>query len=100
MAIVLSDHGRTFATRSRARALLEAEAAELTGTSVTIDARDVSLSPSFIAELLVALLETHRCEAVSIVGARERPAYLAEDLAAKFGYRDRVKVEQPALPTT
>lgn len=97
MAIVLSRHGHTFATRSRARAVLDAEANSLTGSSITIDASDVSMSPSFIAELLVALVKEGRCDRVFVRGARERPAHITQDLASKFGFADRVRVEQPAV---
>ena len=100
MTIVLSKHGRTFATRLRARSVFGEELASTTTASITIDAHNVFMSPGFIAEVLVMLLKERGCERVIIRGAREHPAKVAQDLAKKFGLSDRVEVEQPALPTT
>ena len=95
MTIVLADHGRMFATRGQARELPRDDDAART---ITVDATDVYMSPSFIAELLVTLVEEHKYERVLVQGARERPAKVAQHLAEKFGYGDRVEVEQPTVP--
>ena len=100
MTIVLSKHGRTFATRLRARSVFGEELASSTTASITIDASDVYMSPGFIAEVLVMLVKERGYERVLVRGAREHPAHVAQDLAEKFGFADRVEVEQPALPTT
>ena len=97
MTIVLSERGRTFASRPRAREVIDAELGSADTASVAIDASDVYMSPSFIAELLVMLVKERGCERVVIRGAREHPAKVAEHLADKFGYGDRVEVEQPAV---
>ena len=99
MTIVLSKHGRTFATRLRARVVLAEELASSSTASITIDARDVFMSPGFIAEALVILIKERGFERVVVQGAREHPAEVAKNLAEKFGYADRVEVEQP-LPST
>ncbi len=96
MSIVLSHHGRNFATRSRARDLVSTVRLADQG-AITIDASDVYMSPSFIAELLVLLFEQESYERVLVRGAREHPAKVAQHLATKFGYGDRVEVEQPAV---
>ena len=98
MTLVLSDYGSSFATRSRARQVLDGAVGELVGRSVVIDASDVYMSPSFIAELLVVLVEEKGHQRVLVRGAREHPAHVAQDLADKFGYADRVEVEQPTVP--
>lgn len=90
MTIVLSSLGRTFASRPRAREVFDATAEN--ATSVTIDAADVYMSPSFIAECLVLLVKERGCKRVVIRGAREHPAAVARNLARKFGYGDRVEV--------
>ena len=97
MTIVLADHGRMFATRGQAHELPKDDGATRT---ITVDATDVYMSPSFIAELLVTLVEEHDYEHVLVRGARQRPAEVAKHLAEKFGFADRVEVELPALPTT
>ena len=97
MTIVLARHGRMFATRGQVRELLGDEGDT---RSITIDASDVYMSPSFIAELLVTLVEERAYEHVLVRGARERPANVAQHLATKFGYGDRVEVEQPTVPTS
>lgn len=94
MTIFLANQGRMFATRGQVRELLSDESATHT---ITIDASDVYMSPSFIAELLVTLVEEREYEHVLVRGARERPAQVAQHLASKFGYGDRVEVEQPAV---
>lgn len=99
MNIVLSKHGRTFASRPRAREVF-GETLISSSASVTIDASDVYMSPSFIAEVLVMLVKERGLERVVVRGAREHPAQVAKNLAEKFGFADRVEVEQPALPTT
>lgn len=100
MKIVLSRHGRTFASRTRARELLGAQTGGAARASVTIDASGVYMSPSFIAELLVGLVKERGCKRIVIQGAREHPARVARHLADKFGYGDRVEVEQPAAATS
>ncbi|MXW25825.1 MAG: hypothetical protein F4Z77_05950 [Dehalococcoidia bacterium] len=97
MTIVLAQHGGSFATRSRAREVLAAEADSIDIACVTVDASNVLLSPSFTAEFLVGLVEDQGCERVVLKGARERPARIAQDLANKFGYSDRLEVEQPTI---
>lgn len=97
MTLVLADHGRMFATRGQAR---ELPSGEDTANTITVDATDVYMSPSFIAELLVTLVEKCQYDHVVVRGARERPAQVTEHLAEKFGFADRVEVEQPAIPTT
>ena len=99
MTLVLSDHGRTFASRPRARELIDAELGSNGTASVTIDASNVYMSPSFIAELLVVLIKERGHDRVVVRGAREHPAKVAQHLATKFGYGDRVEVEQPTVPT-
>lgn len=99
MTIVLSKHGRTFASRPRAREIFGEDLTSSGTASVTIDASDVYMSPSFIAEALVMLVKERGFERVVVRGAREHPAEVAKNLAEKFGYADRVEVEQP-LPTT
>lgn len=96
MTIILAEHGTMFATRGQAREL-PCDGGDA-GT-ITVDAADVYMSPSFIAELLVTLVEQREYDRVLVRGARERPARVALHLAEKFGYADRVEVEQP-LPTT
>ncbi|MCY3646755.1 MAG: hypothetical protein OXH07_07260 [Chloroflexi bacterium] len=86
-----------FATRGQAHELPKDDGATRT---ITVDATDVYMSPSFIAELLVTLVEERDYEHVLVRGARQRPAEVAKHLAEKFGFADRVEVEQPALPTT
>ncbi len=100
MSIVLAQHGLSFATRSRARALVDAELGGAQQRSVTIDASGVFMSPSFIGALLVALVDERKSTSVVVRGASEQAAYITQDLAEKFGFADRVEVEQPALPTT
>ena len=97
MSIVLARHGQTFATRSRARALLGEELGSAPRRSVTIDASDVFMSPSFIGGLLVALVDERKCASVVVRGASEHAAHITQDLADKFGFADRVEVNQPAL---
>lgn len=98
MTLTLSSHGRMFATRSQARDLLDGETGATDGAPFTVDATDVYMSPSFIGELLVALVEERGCERVRVRGAREHPAKVARHLADAFGFGDRVEVEQPAVP--
>lgn len=99
MTIGLAKHGRTFASRPRAREIFAEDLTPSDSTLVTIDASDVYMSPSFIAETLVILIKERGFERVVVRGAREHPAEVAKNLAEKFGYADRVEVEQP-LPTT
>ena len=73
-SIVLSSYGRMFATRGQVGELLGGEADTADAASIMIDASDVYMSPSFIAELLVTLVEEHKYERVLVRGARERPA--------------------------
>lgn len=98
MTIVLSRHGRTFASRPRAREVLSEDLTSSDVASVTIDASDVYMSPSFIAEVLVMLVKEKGFKRVVVRGAREHPAQVAQSLAEKFGYADRVEVEQPPVP--
>ncbi len=100
MSIVLVQHGQSFATRSRARALVDEELGVAQQRSVIIDASGVFMSPSFIGALLVALVDERQSKSVVVRGASEQAAYITQDLAEKFGFADRVEVEQPALPTT
>lgn len=100
MSIVLADHGQTFATRSRASVLVGEQLGNAQRRSVTIDANGVFMSPSFIGALLVALVDERKCTSVVVRGASEQAAHITQDLAAKFGFADRVTVEQAALPTT
>ena len=97
-SIVLSSYGRMFATRGQVGELLGGEADTADAASIMIDASDVYMSPSFIAELLVTLVEEHKYERVLVRGAREHPAKVAQHLATQFGYGDRVEVEQPTVP--
>ena len=98
MKLILSEHGRMFAVRPQARDLVDAETGATAGDSVVVDATDVYMSPSFIAELLVTLVERRGFERVSVQGARERSARVTRHLADAFGFGDRVEVEQPAVP--
>ena len=82
-----------FATRGQAREL----PCEGDARTITVDATDVYMSPSFIAELLVTLVEQRQYDHVVVRGARERPAQVAQHLAEKFGFADRVEVEQPTV---
>lgn len=100
MTVVLSKQGRTFASRPRAREVFGEAPASPGASAVTIDASDVYMSPSFIAETLVILVKEMGFRRVVVRGAREHPAQVTQHLAEKFGFADRVKVEQPALPTT
>ncbi len=96
MSIVLADHGQTFATRTRARDVLAAELGKAPPRSVTIDADGVYMSPSFIGEVLVVLLDEREDASLVVRGASEHGAHITQDLARKFGFGDRVRVEQPA----
>ncbi len=96
--VVLSDHGSVFTTRSLARTVIGTSASVAGGSSFVINASDVYMSPSFIAELLVTLVEKRGYERVCVRGAREHPAKVARHLADAFGFGDRVEVEQPAVP--
>ena len=98
MSIVLASHGQSFATRSRASALVGEELGAAPQRSVTIDASGVFMSPSFVGALLVALVDERKCESVVIRGASEHAAHITRDLADKFGFADRVEVEQPTVP--
>ena len=98
MSIVLARHGQTFATRSRASALVGEELGTGESRSITIDASGVFMSPSFIGALLVVLVDERKCESVVVSGASEHAAHITQDLAAKFGFADRVTIEQPAIP--
>lgn len=89
MKLILSEHGRMFAVRPQAHDLV---------ASVVVDATDVYMSPSFIAELLVTLVERRGFERVSVRGAREHPAKVVRHIADTFGFGDRVEVEQPTVP--
>ena len=100
MSIVLAQHGQSFATRSRAHTLLDEELGPAARRSVTIDASGVFMSPSFIGALLVTLVDERKSESVVVCGASEQAAHVTQDLANKFGFADRVKVEQPVLPST
>ena len=100
MTVVLSTQGRTFASRPRAREVFGGVVASPRTSSVTIDASDVYMSPSFIAEALVILVKERGFRRVVVRGAREHPAQVTQHLAEKFGFASRVEVEQPALPTT
>ena len=100
MKLILSEHGRMFAVRPQARDLVDAETGATAGASIVVDATDVYMSPSFIAELLVTLVEKRGYERVSVRGAREHPAKVARHLADAFGFGDRVEVEQPAVPAS
>lgn len=97
MNIVLSKHGRTFASRPRAREVFDEAFTSSHAASVTIDASDVYMSPSFIAEVLVMLVKERGLKRVVVRGAREHPAQVAQHLAEKFGFADRVEVEQPTV---
>lgn len=96
--VILSDHGSVFTTRSLARTVIGAAAGAAGGSSFVIDASDAHMSPSFIAETLVILMNERGYEQVSVRGARERSAKVARHLADAFGFGDRVEVEQPAVP--
>lgn len=98
MQIILSEHGRMFAVRPQVHDLVDAETGAMAGASIVVDATDVYMSPSFIAELLVTLVKKYGCERVCVRGAREHPAKVARHLADAFGFGDRVEVEQPAVP--
>ena len=98
MSIVLASHGQSFATRSRARALLDEALGAAPQHSVTIDASGVFMSPSFVGALLVALVDERKCASVVLRGGSEHAAYITQDLAKKFGFADRVEVEQPTVP--
>lgn len=98
MTLTLSNHGRMFATRSQARDLLGGETVVTDGAPFTVDATDVYMSPSFIAELLVTLVDERGCTRVCVRGADERPAKVARHLADAFGFGERVEVEQPTAP--
>lgn len=79
--LILSQHGRTFATRERAReivALLDGEP----GDVVRVNASNVSASPSFVAELLSRL--TERFREVRVEGASDHLEELASDIAGKL----------------
>jgi hypothetical protein len=100
LTIVLSTYGRTFASRPHAREVLNAELGPEDTPTITIDASDVYMSPSFIAELLVVLVKERECKRVVLRGAREHPARVAANLTSKLGYADRVEVEQPQVGAT
>lgn len=84
----LSNLGSTFASRDRARDI--AGSCPGSGTLV-VDAGDVYMSPSFVAELLSELDE--RFSAIRFVRADEHTDYLVTDLARKLGIAERVAVE-------
>ena len=86
MELRLKDSGRTFATRWRARQILE-ELPEDDAPEISVSLDEIVASPSFLAELYVGLLE--RYERVILAGLPDQQA-LAVRVAVSMGLGDRV----------
>jgi hypothetical protein len=97
MEIKLADYGRVFATRERARKIVDdAMAADANGESICIDLSGVSsASPSFMAELLTRAMVVSM--SASIIGASEHLRWLSSSLIQQLGLVGRVRLSDPAL---
>ena len=83
MDIVLSNYGQSFATRSRARSLIEAMSLD-PAEPVRIDFGDVAISPSFMAEALDLLSRSGR--ELRLVGAQDETLALAANVCERLGF--------------
>lgn len=93
--MTLSDYGRVFATRDKAREVL-AESAWQSSRRAELDLSGVSVSPSFMAEALRLL--TSRYTFVAVRGADAHTLDLVRSLAEKLGVSGQVKVEPSPVP--
>jgi hypothetical protein len=88
MRIRLSDYGSSFATRARAREIVAL--ADVSGAAIELDLSGVMATPSFLAEILVAVVELG---AVSLISEQPDSATFisAARLAEQLGLGNRVK---------
>lgn len=95
MTIVLSRYGRSFATRSRARELVN-QVAESSGVRIIVSCEGVFASPSFLAEFLSLLCE--RFGQVELRGADESLAHVIKRLITQLQLEGRAVVDSATVP--
>ncbi len=89
MKLVLSTFGTSFATRERARELVQTLPVTTGSDEVRIDLRDVTASPSFMAELLTLL--SSRYLGLSIEGGTDHLRGITFSLVERLGLSGRVR---------
>lgn len=89
--IALSLYGQTFATRERARELLETiDQSALADEEPCVDLTGVVASPSFMAEFLNQLAVRH--VSIAVTGGSDYLQNLTENLVERLGLSGRVRM--------
>ena len=92
MTLKLSSHGTSFATRGRARELMQNVAEG--GPEVHVDLAGAVASPSFLAELLGMLAQ--QFDSVVVTGASDHLADVVKHLARQLDLERQVRLAQVA----